>query len=194
MFDKALELRYGSFKKEKDYFYNGVLLYYSNSSYLNILFNKSEYKNNISRLKENGIVVSESIEKFYKQYNGISLFSQSFVIYGCASSIEKGYTPLDMNRMNTLLKLKNRSWDNSYYAIGEYSNFAFCLKRNDKAGSIFVVEKRSFRQIRTFTNLDDFFIYCIEELSKLYDKDGYKKNRPSSSTSWLDNMSFENIF
>ena len=189
-----LKQKYGTWKSEKKYSYNGVLSKYSDTSYLNVLFVNPEYKNNIAFLKSNGIIIPKEIDEFYRKYNGIALFSQSFVVFGYITSIDMGYTPLGMQRMNMMIRLKNRAWDDSYVSIGEYANFDFCLKKKDQSGTIFVIDRKTCHIKRTFNSFSELLEYSVVELSKLYDKDGYKLDRPASSDSWLDNISLENIY
>lgn len=192
--DTILEEKYGAFRKEKGYLFNGVLSKFSSAIYLNVLFIEPKYKENISYLKSNGVYIPKEVDEFYQQYNGLALFSHSLAIFGYITSLDMGYTPLGMQRMNMMTRLKNKSWDDNYLSIGKYSSFDFCLSKKGKDNNIYVIERRTCKLVRTFCSFNELLDYCINKLSKLYDKEGYKINRPSGSDSWLDNMSLENIF
>lgn len=190
--DAELEQKFGSWKREKNYLYNCVLDKYSNKIYLNALFCEPELKKNIGFLKTEHIEITKDISKFYEKYNGITLFSHSFVIYGFINSIEAGYTPLGLERMNMQLRFYNKLWDNNYISIGEYSDYAFCLKRRDRTGTLYVINKENNNFVKTFSSLNDLLEYCITRLARLYDENGYKIG--SRGRNWMDNQSFENIF
>ena len=186
-----LEQRYGSWRKEKNYLFNCVLTRYSSSIYLNVLFNEPEYKKNIEYLKSQNIEIDNSIKGFYEAFNGITLFSHSLVIFGYVNSLERGYTPLNMESMNVRIKAKNRQWDCDYCSIGEYSKFDFCLKRRDKQGTIYVINRFDNRLVRTFPNLDSLLEYAVSKLMQRYDQSGLKLGSPEQSKNWMDNMSLE---
>ncbi len=190
----VLESEYGKWFKEKNYLCNCILNHFSNETYLNVLFDKPEYKKNIEYLKKNGIEISRSIDNFYKEYNGVSLFSHSLVIYGYINNLEMGYTPLNAESMNLRIRARNKQWNDEYISFGEYSRFNFCLKRKDKSGTVYIINRFDNQLIRTFSDFDELLEYAIDKLIKLYDINGIRKNIDKSSKSSLDNRSTEEIF
>lgn len=185
---EQLEDLYGPWRREKDYLYNCVLSKYSDKIYLNVLFINSEYKKNISFFNQNKITLSSELQSFYKNYNGITLFSHSFVIYGYVETLEPGYTPLNLATQNMRIRVKNKAWDDNYVSIGKYGKYDFCLKRSDRSEKIYVIDRFTTKIKTTFSSFDQLLDYCVKKISTLYDQNGLKKTAPNNSKIWADNM------
>lgn len=189
-----LEKKYGKWNKEKKYLYNCVMPQFRNV-YLNILFIDSEYRKIKETFERHNLEMSNSIKKFYKEYNGVSLFGQSFVIFGHVEKVEMGYTPLGIDRMNTMLRVKNTSWDNDFVAIGECSKLNFCLKRKDKSGTIYIINRFNNNIVKKFSSFDEMMKYFIEKLLKIYNSNGILTTRLKEPKNIYDNMcSYEDLF
>ncbi len=186
---------YGPWMRCADYMYNCVLTKYSNNIYLNALFVEPEYKNNVSYLEKNGVIVGDDLKDFYKTFNGITLFSHSFVIFGYIETSRKGYCPLNAASMNLRIRFDNKSWNDNYFSIGEYGKYDFCLKRKDASKTIYIIDSSSNIIVKTFSSFNQLIEYSVKKLMALYDQNGLRKNAPKNSNSWLDNMSVhDNIF
>ena len=160
---KIIEKKYGEWHETDAYFYNCVQTRFSNSIYLNVIFFLDKTNSVLWFLKNNNCE-TKNIKNFYSECNGLTFFNHSLVIYGYCKVLEKGYIPLDAEMSNRNISIKNKNWDKHYISIGEYSNYAFCLKRNDSTGLIYVVNKNNNLIKRSFLDLEELINYCVSEI------------------------------
>lgn len=168
------------------------LLKYSESMFLHAIFNPDI--NSINELKTNKIHVGKDLSAFYKECNGATLFSHSFVLYGSCLQTIKGYCPLDLNLMNKRLRLKYKNWNDSYFSIGCYSKYEFCLKKYSLRNIVFIVDRTTGKTIDSFENINLLIEHVVSSIDGDYDANGLKASNKSSSKNWMDNMCNKDIF
>ena len=97
---EKLEKKWKSFERDTFYLKQCDTSHNKKQSYLNVLFNVA----NVSKLQ--GVQEAFScefhpeIKDFYKNFNGIMLFSESLRIYGIESNAEALYDPYDIIEQN----------------------------------------------------------------------------------------------
>lgn len=190
---KLLETKYGSWKKEKKYFFNCEQFKYRNPTRLNLIYNEPKYNQNLAFLSKENVVCGSDLLEFYKNYNGLSFFQHSFVIFGYQPSLEIGYVPLDMASMNRNLKIRHKNWNNDFVSIGEYGKYDFCLYKGDNQGTIYIVDRETSKIANKFKTFNDLIEYSVAKLLTMYDKDGYKIG-VSKNTVPIHNISLEDIY
>lgn len=168
------------------------LLKYSESMVLHAIFNPE--LSSVAELKANKVHVGKELATFYKECNGATLFSHSFVLYGSCSQIIKGYCPLDLNSMNKTLRLKHKNWDDSYFSIGCYSKYEFCLKKHSLRNVVFVIDRTTGKTIGSFENINKLIEHVVSSIDGEYSASGLKSSNKSSGKNWMDNMSNKDIF
>ena len=188
----VIEHKYGSFVKVGAYFCNCKIQ--GTSNYLNYLFVQPNISNIITFFEHKDLRLESDLKDFYKQFNGLSFFMHSLVIYGFTDALISGPAPLDIRSMNRFLSSRNPNWDEGYISIGCYSSYEFCLKSGIKSGNIFVVERSSNKIIAKFCSFNEILSYCLNKISSFYQSNGLKNNLNYPLKKWTDNMSFENIF
>lgn len=190
---KQIQNKYGSWQKEKNYYYNCVLKDYGPTIYLNIVFNEQKYRENISFLNQNGVFVPEQLKAFYEKWNGFAFFTHSFEIYGFCDNMDNVYRPLDLSKMNWMLRAQYK-WPDELVSFGTYGVYEFCLKKRDKSSVIYITRRDTCKVVNTFDNFVSLIEFCFSAVDKMYDKEGYKCDTPRNTRNWTRNRYVANIF
>lgn len=189
---KELEQKFGKWNRGNEFIFNCSLTQYFNGVYLNAIFDANNEVLKI--LKQNKVHVGKSLSAFYKKYGGLSLFCHSFVIYGWSKMLQKGYSPLNIEQMNSTIALKNKNWNEKYYSIGNYLNYEFCLKKYSLSETVYVINKTNLVERTSFKNIDSLIEFAVQKISPLYKTNGLKSGNESPTNNWMKNMCEEDIF
>ncbi len=108
---------------------------------------------------------------FVTKYNGVSLFSGSFNVFGYNfSATEAKFKPMDIGVENGILRRHKGSDDRLYIAsLGDY---LFSIKKGEE--SVYCTKKGSAEDLYKWQGFDEFFVYVYKSLVKLYGADGLK--------------------
>ncbi|MBQ7233169.1 MAG: SMI1/KNR4 family protein [Bacillales bacterium] len=192
-FIKTLK-KYGVLKKQK-----GCMVQCEISGkpgqFLNVFFDSIKFKEYKKVEKLLLCSIPKELNDFYKEYNGISLFSTSFQIYGISQRDDfEELDTLDIMKqnMNSKLFIKCPQFSDMFI-FGSYGYYCFCYKKNYD-GNIYVIGTREKKIVHTFSVLDEFFNYYIEHLIAEYDANGLKLHPEKSRIgSYDENVSYEFI-
>ncbi len=195
-FKEVLEKKWGGFYDE-DTFYTKQqnLAMYSPKTFLNVLFKPVSVGHYTKIEKELDCKMPTELLEFYKSYNGIMLFSQSFRIYG--ARVEDLYSPyktLDFVYENNVVRMDNPQWDNDMLSFGYYgSRYRFCFKRNfDK--KFYAIDRMTLEILHVFDSISNLIEFYVKALIDEYDESGRKIHKdPKMQEGPLRNISMEKI-
>ena len=189
-FKTQLEQKWGQFEKDEYFWKQRNIASVSPNTFLNVLFIPVDirlYK--IFEEEYNCVFPAELIE-FYKHYNGIMLFCQSFRIFGFNIHVDTSYKTLHLNFENRRLNFQKKCPKYSdMISFGYYAEYNFCFDRKDNK-KIYVISRNTFEHVHTFNSLQELFDHYLPPLIKEYDENG-DKIHPTSKT--LRNLSTEFI-
>lgn len=192
-FIKVLK-KYGVLKKQKGCMVQ-CEVFGKADQFLNVFFNSiqpKEYKKVEKLLLCN---IPKELGDFYKEYNGISLFSTSLQIYGISQHDDfEGIDTLDIMKQNINSKLFIKCPQFSdMFIFGSYGYYCFCYKKNYD-GNIYVIGTREKKIVHTFSTLNELFNHYVEHLIAEYDANGLKLHPEKSRIgSYDENVSYEFI-
>ena len=189
---EKLSKKYGAWETYAGYKGSCHLLKYSESMFLHVIFDPDF--NSVAELKRNKIHVGKELSIFYKECNGVTLYSHSFVLYGSCLQTIKGYSPLDLNSINKTLRLKYKNWDDSYFSIGRYYKYEFCVKKHSLRNVVFIVDRTTGKTLSSFKNINMLIEHVVSSIDGDYGANGLKASNKFSSKNWMDNMSNKDIF
>ena len=191
---KHLENKYGKWISTPNYFYNHHMPEYGGQAYLNIVYTKNNYKSIIKVLKNQKIVLNKSLDDFYKHYNGLSLLAHSIKLYGYQPERVNDQAPLDFERTNGMKRTQYPSFNPSYFIIGSYSHYYFCLKQRDNSKQIYVINFNNMVIVKTFAIIEDLISYCLLKVEPLYSSNGVYLGRKNENKGWANNIALDDIF
>ena len=169
-----LAKKWGPFETDQHYLKQLDTSNGQKKSYLNILFNPVahsylEFPQNIFKC-----AFHPSLLKFYEQYNGIMLFSESLRIYGVETSDAALYDPYDIVAQNIddNIQAYGEQFAN-FVVFGYYSSCLFCFDKTNLE-SLYVVNTEQARVVHTFASISELLKYYVDYLINEYDENGKK--------------------
>lgn len=182
MFDIENELKaFGPFKRCEHYFQQCNLPNFAPDIYLNVIFDAidSHYYQKVEEVLK--IKLRDDLWCFYKKYNGMNLFSQTFVIFGLRVPHEKdNLKPVEFiyGNASASYELKKCGYSN-WVAFGFCGKQHFLIDRQNPNSAIVAYDIFNNKLCHQFNTLDELFEYYIPKLAQYYGSDGYiadKKN------------------
>ena len=174
-FRNKLEEKWGLFEKTDSFWKQRNIAKISDRVYLNVLFVPIEEKNYRIFEERYHCKLSKELNEFYKHYNGIMLFSQSFRIFGMNTLGGTGYQTLSLAFENTRLNFKNRCPKYAdMISFGYYAEWNFCFDRTKKEKTIYVISRNNYELVHTFDGLQQLFDHYLPPLIAEYDDEGNK--------------------
>lgn len=190
-FKEKLEEKWGPFEKDERFWKQRNIAKISDRTYLNVLFSPIEWKSYKLFEKRYHCKFSKELKKFYKHYNGIMLFSQSFRIFGMNSLGGTGYQTMSLAFENSRLNFKKTCPKYAdMISFGYYAEWNFCFDRTKKEKKIYVISRNTYEHVHTFDNLQQLFDHYLPPLIDEYDEEG---NKIHPTEKWLTELSFEFI-
>ncbi|MDE7182434.1 MAG: SMI1/KNR4 family protein [Clostridia bacterium] len=132
-FKEQLEQKWGQFEKDEYFWKQRNIASVSPRTYLNVLFIPVDIRLYKSFEEEYNCVFPDELVEFYKHYNGIMLFCQSFRIFGFNLHVDMSYQTLHLNFENRRLNFQKKCTKYSnMISFGYYAEYNFCFDRKDK--------------------------------------------------------------
>ena len=170
-----LEQKWGAFDRDKFFWKQRNVAKIAKDTFLNVLFipiGDQPYR--IFEERYHCRIPKELME-FYKHYNGIMLFSQSFRIFGVNIWGGTGYQTLDLGLENSRLYFHKRCPQYAdMISFGYYAQWNFCFDRAKKESRIYVISRNNYELVHTFDGLQQLFDHYLPPLIAEYDDDGNK--------------------
>ena len=189
-FKEQLEEKWGPFEKDEFFWKQRNIASVSPRTYLNVLFNPVNIKLYKIFEKDFNCKFPRELKKFYKRYNGIMLFCQSFRIFGFNINVDTSYQTLHFSFENARINFQKKCPKYSdMISFGYYAEYNFCFDRKNNK-KIYVISRNTFEHVHTFNSLQELFDYYLPPLIKEYNEKG-EKIHPTSET--LRNLSTEFI-
>lgn len=162
--------------------------------YLNVVFKpiaSKNYKYVYDLLDWN---IPDDLKSFYKECNGLSLFSESLLIYGATNDNNDIYNTTDIVHENAISKLKkSMSKYSDMIIFGSYGYYYFCYKK-DYDKKIYVIGSVEKDVVHTFKSIDELLKYYVTKLLNEYDSNGIKKHKNVEMLDTpMENTSYEYI-
>lgn len=195
-FKTVLEKKWGAFKDEDTYYTKQQnIAMYSPRTFLNVLFKpvSMEHYEKVERVLHCKMPVE--LLGFYKSYNGIMLFSQSFRIFGVSvEDLKSSYATLDFVYENLAVRKFNPEWDDDMICFGYYgSRYRFCFHRNS-GKKFYVIDRTTLETIHVFDSIAQLIEFYVKALIDEYDEHGIKIHKdPIMKEGPLRNISTEKI-
>lgn len=195
-FKEALEKKWGAFQDE-DMFYikQQNLEIYSPRTFLNVLFKPVSVDHYEKIEKVLRCKMPSELREFYKSYNGIMLFSQSFRIYGArVEDLRSSYKTSDFVYENLTIRTDNSRWDDDMISFGYYgSRYRFCFRRNG-GKKFYVIDRTTIETLHVFDSIYKLIEFYVNVLIDEYDLNGMKIHKaPGMKEGPLRNISMEKI-
>lgn len=171
---KRLELKWGPFETDQYYLKQWDTSLGQKKSYLNVLFNpvapsELQFPQDIFKC-----AFHPSLLKFYEQYNGIMLFSESLRIYGVEASDAALYDPYDIVAQNIDDNIQAYGEQfASFVVFGYYSSCLFCFDKTN-LDALYVVDTERAKVVHTFASVSALLNYYVDYLIDEYDENGKK--------------------
>ena len=170
-----LEQKWGSFEKDKLFWKQRNVAKIAKDTYLNVLFVPIGEKPYRIFEEHYCCKLTNELEEFYKYYNGIMLFSQSFRIFGVNIVGGTGYQTLDLGMENSRLYFHKRCPQyTDMISFGYYAQWNFCFDRTKKEKTIYVISRNNYELVHTFDSLQQLFDHYLPPLIAEYDEGGNK--------------------
>lgn len=173
-FVKTLETKWGNFEKDVTFYKQCNIKSISSRTYLNVLFVPLD--NSLIRKAEKALDCRFPTEllNFYKRFNGMVLFSQSFRIFGINKNTSNSYETLDIVLENMRINVKkNMHGYSNLVSFGYYAEYSFFFDKKER-DKIFVISRNNFQLYHTFDSIKELFDYYIPILINKYDTNGIK--------------------
>ena len=169
-----LELKWGSFERDQHYLKQWDTSDGRKNSYLNILFNPVDFGSLQFAKEYFKCEFHPSLLKFYKQYNGIMLFSESLRIYGIEANDSGLYDPYDIIAQNIDddIQVYGEQFAN-FVVFGYYSSCLFCFDKTN-FDSLYVVDTEQEMIVYSFKNITELLAHYVDYLINEYDECGKK--------------------
>ena len=169
-----LETKWNVFEKDKFYLKQFDTSNNKKQSYLNILFNAVD----IGKLQCVQYAFScefhPEIKEFYKNFNGIMLFSESLRIYGIESNEEALYDSYNIIEQNENDSIKSYGDKYSNFIVfGYYSYCLFCFDKTDFE-YLYVFDTMQEKIVYKFKRLSELLYHYVNYLYDEYDSNGMK--------------------
>ena len=190
-FKSKLEQKWGPFEKDDFFWKQRNIAKISNRIFLNVLFIPIGEKPYRIFEEHYNCKLPDELMEFYKYYNGIMLFSQSFRIFGVNIFTDTTYKTLDLGFENSRLYFHKRCPQYAdMISFGYYAEWNFCFDRTKKEKKIYVISRNTYELVHTFDSLQQLFDHYLPPLIAEYDEDG---NKIHPTEKWLTELSFEFI-
>lgn len=171
---KFLEGYYGTFNSFEHYLRQCNVKKIDDNAYLNVLFNPINWEHYQKLQNVVGFKFSDEFAEFFQKYNGVLLFSQSFVIYGLRVFENDFYKPVEFVHQAAM-----DSIELEMNGFGDYTSFGYCgehlflLSKKNASSELLVVDMNEFNILHKFKSLDELLEYYLTRLVKEYNQDGY---------------------
>ena len=169
-----LEQKWGAFETDQHYLKQWDTSNGSRKAYLNVLFNPAAQSE--LRFAEESLECKfpPSLCKFYEQYNGMMLFSESLRIYGIKANFSAPYIPYDIVKHNKLDDIHSYGTQFlNYVVFGYYSSCLFCFDKTN-LNLLHVVDKKQRKIVYSFANLSELLSHYVNYLIEEYSETGKK--------------------
>lgn len=169
-----LESKWGSFERDQHYLKQWDTSGGRKNSYLNILFNPAAFSSLQLAKEYFKCEFHPSLLKFYEQYNGIMLFSESLRIYGIESNDAGLYDPycIIAQNIDDNIQAYGEQFAN-FVVFGYYSSCLFCFDKTN-FDSLYVVDTEQEKIVYSFKSLAELLAHYVDYLIDEYDVCGKK--------------------
>ena len=171
---EKLETKWKSFEDDKFYLKQCDTSHNKKQSYLNVLFRAVDGCKLKSVQEAFSCEFHPEVKAFYKNFNGIMLFSESLRIYGIESNYKALYDSYDIIEQNENDCIQ--SYGDEYLNFVVFGYYSYCLFCFDKTDSefLYVFDARQEKVVYKFKKLSDLLSHYVDYLIEEYDSNGKK--------------------
>lgn len=165
--------KWGAFEKDKYLVKQCDISDGDKTTYLNVLFNAVDYIKLNSINKALGGIHPGLID-FYKEYNGIMLFSESLRLYGIEASYDALYDSYDILAQNEDDDIPSYGEQYANFVVfGYYSSCLFCFDKTN-FDFLYVFDTKQEKIVYKFKSLEELLTHYVDYLINEYDENGKK--------------------
>lgn len=171
---EQLVAKWGDFEKDKYLLKQCDISGGKKKAYLNILFNAIDLKKLQAVKDAFDCEMPPSLLEFYREYNGIMMFSESLRIYGLEANYEALYDSYDIVTQNEDDDIQGYGEQYANFVVfGYYSSCLFCFDKTN-FDFLYVFDTKQEKIVYKFKSLEELLTYYVDYLVNEYDEKGIK--------------------